>query len=85
MGSSLLFDWHIVMSAPLLFFSLIIYLVVITFQSSYHFLNVRLEVFPVSPLALSERCKVIFSKDILNFKLSSHIHIFIVEGLWCER
>lgn len=70
MGSSLLFDWHISMMAPSLFSSLIMCLVVISFHSSNYFLNVSLEDFPVSPLAFSQGCKVIFPKSILNFKHS---------------
>lgn len=50
-----------------------------------HFLNFSLEVFPVSPLAFSQGCKVIFPKGILNFKHSTHTHIFIIKALWCQK
>lgn len=66
MGSFVLFDWHIVMSAPPLLSNLITYLVVTSFQSSNYFLNIGLEVFPPFPLAFSQGCKVIFPKGILN-------------------
>lgn len=78
MGSSLLFDWHIAMMALSLFSSLIMPLIVISFQSSNYFLNVSLENFSVSPLAFSQGCKVIFPKGILNFKRSRHTHTHLL-------